>query len=329
MKPNTLIIGAGAVGLGIGSCLAKSTDWPITFLTRPGGADSLRDTGINRFGIFGDHRAAAERYGVIEAIDAAPPGQFDLILVCTKTFDSEPVAEQLAAHKSILGPDSKIVLFHNGWGTADIFAARFPRKKIFNARVITGFRRPDRSSVEITVHADDIRIGSIYYPESSPQLASLAQAISTGGIPAQISGNVSRDLWAKLLYNCALNPLAAILNATYGALGDSPHTRLLMDQIIEEIYQVMAAHGYSTHWDDAAGFKQAFYSTMIPRTYVHESSMLQDIRAGRKTEIDYLAGAVVQLGESKKVAVPANKFVFQQIAFIEDRNSSDQSQIGK
>jgi 2-dehydropantoate 2-reductase len=90
-----------------------------------------------------------------------------------------------------------------------------------------------------------------------------------------------------------------------------------MERIIEEGFAVMRAEGHSTHWDDAEGFKEAFYQKMIPPTYVHESSMLQDIRAGRKTEIDFLSGAIVRLGKKHRILTPANELVCSQIKFKE------------
>jgi 2-dehydropantoate 2-reductase len=319
MRLNSLIIGVGAVGLGVASCIAASTDWPLTFLTRPGRDTALSYGGIKRKGIFGEAVTAPERIAVFDNPGKIPGGPFDLILVCTKTFDSEQAAEMIKQNPSLFSPETKIVLFHNGWGSADPFVDRFSSKQIFNARVITGFKRPDLNIVEVTVHADDIRIGSVFFPADSIALAPLADAISAGGIPAKVTEKVGCEIWSKMLYNCALNPLGAVLNATYGALGDSPDTRLIMNRVIDECFAVMKASGNATHWESPDSYREAFYGKMIPPTYVHESSMLQDIRAGRRTEIEFLSGAIVRLGQQFQIPTPTNQTLVDQVSFLESR----------
>ena len=79
----------------------------------------------------------------------------------------------------------------------------------------------------------------------------------------------------------------------------------------------MRAAGHSTHWDDVESFLRAFYRQMIPATYAHESSMLQDVRNGRRTEIDALNGAVVELGKRLKIEVPHNRCMRDLVRFKE------------
>ena len=90
-----------------------------------------------------------------------------------------------------------------------------------------------------------------------------------------------------------------------------------MNLIIDEIFMVMEAAGYRTHWDSARTYQTAFYGTLIPSTAEHFSSTLQDLQAGKRTEIDALNGAVVALGKAYGVAVPANELVCQLIKFLE------------
>ena len=207
-------------------------------------------------------------------------------------------------------------MFQNGWGNFEIFSKSIPPQRIFNARVITGFRRLAPSHVEVTVHADAIKIGSLASGEAN-SLAKLADRISQGGIPCQVTPTIAKDLWSKMLYNCCLNPLGAILETPYGSLGDSPAARSLMRGIAREVFQVMRAAGHTTHWDDVESFLRAFYRQMIPATYAHESSMLQDVRNGRRTEIDALNGAVVELGERFGIEVPHNRCMRDLVCFKE------------
>ena len=312
-----LVIGAGGVGLGIASCLFNSGH-QVDIAGRQTSCDSLAQHGLARTGIFGEYHASSGTFGTFPGIPRISPTPYDYLLVCVKSFDSEPVARELADHPSLVSPDTRIVLLQNGYGNFEIFSALFPPEQIFIARVITGFRLLDRHHVEITVHAAPIHIGSPL-PGRSDAVADLCTAISQGGIPTEVSQCIEADLWAKILYNAMLNPLGAIFGATYGELGASEHTRSIMGRIAAEAFAVMRTSGHSTHWPGADPFLEAFYGQMLPPTRDHESSMLQSIRAGRRTEIDALNGALVALGKEHQVPTPVNETVVTLLRFLESR----------
>jgi len=79
----------------------------------------------------------------------------------------------------------------------------------------------------------------------------------------------------------------------------------------------MIAAGYNTHWASAEDYIDTFYKHQLPPTYNHEPSMLQDIRAGKRTEIDALNGAVVALGQQHAIPTPANTELSSKIRFME------------
>jgi 2-dehydropantoate 2-reductase len=208
------------------------------------------------------------------------------------------------------------VLSQNGWGNAEAFLPVFNKDIIYNARVITGFQRPHPNEVEVTVHAEAIHIGSLF---GSPitAVADLAKAIDAGGIPCETTAEIGRDIWAKMLYNCSLNPVGAVLDVTYGELAEQKSSRMFLDGIIEEAFDVMTRAGYETHWDSVKGFLDVFYSKLVPDTAGHKSSMLQDIAAKKRTEIDALNGAVIELAERLKIPVPYNSVAYNLVKFIE------------
>jgi 2-dehydropantoate 2-reductase len=86
-----------------------------------------------------------------------------------------------------------------------------------------------------------------------------------------------------MLYNCPLNALGALLKIPYGLLGEKESTREIMVAIVNEVFSVMRAIGYETHWINTHVFLEEFYVKLLPSTYEHESSMLQDLRAGKVT----------------------------------------------
>jgi 2-dehydropantoate 2-reductase len=314
---DVLIYGGGAVGLGIASCLIRPGD-RVEVLARPETAAALKTEGLRRTGIFGCTHARPDAFRCCSSLDEAAGGPYDFVLICTKSFDSASAAKDLAEHEPRLGPSATFVLLQNGWGNAEAFSAHFAKRRIYNARVITGFHRHRPNEVEITVHADAIHIGSLFAADLSA-IEPLARAIRAGGIPCESTDSIEKDLWAKMLYNCALNPLGAILGVPYGALADAASTRALMDRIVEEVFAVMVAAGYQTHWPQPRQFLDIFYSRLVPDTAAHESSMLQDITAGRRTEIDALNGAVIRLAQEHRIPVPYNLAVYNLVRFLESR----------
>lgn len=310
-----LIYGGGSVGLGIASCLLKS-ETQVNIIARENTVSYLRQYGLVRKGIFGEYYAEPADFGCFPSLSATSEQIYDYILVSTKSCDSLEAAKDISQHNTCFEDSTIIVLFQNGWGNAEIFSSFLPKEQIFNARVITGFNRPKPNEVLITVHADAIHIGSLFGVNPS-KIEDLCKAITNGDIPCQSTYEIEKDLWAKMLYNCALNPLGAILDVPYGTLAENDSTRFIMDNISEEIFQVLAITGYKTHWKKAGDFLKVFYDKLVPNTAEHKSSTLQDILAKKKTEIEALNGAVIKLAEKHHIEVPYNRTVYNMIKFIE------------
>lgn len=312
---NILIYGGGAVGLGIATALIKS-GCKVDIIARGKTVELLREHGIERRGIFGSFYLRPNFYGVYSSITESEDKHYDYIITAVKSNDSESAAKDIK--ENFKGKFDKIVLMQNGWGNFEIFSKQFESNKIFNARVITGFTRPEPNVSEVTVHADYIKIGSIS-KESKECVRELAEAIDTGGIPCITTSEIAKDLWAKMLYNCALNPVGAIFGVNYGGLEKSEYSREIMKNIVNEIFDVMNAKGYETYWKTGEEYLKFFYDKLLPPTREHFSSTLQDIRAGKRTEIDSLNGQVVKLGEETEINIKVNKTIVQMIKFMEDK----------
>ncbi len=313
-----LIYGGGSVGLGVASCLLKAGA-DIDIIARADSVEQLQNGGLKRTGIFGDYYAPPDAFGCLDSIDEIKGGVYDYVLVCTKSFDSVSAAKDLSGHRDSFNEQTVIVLFQNGWGNADVFLSFFESSIIYNARVITGFRRPHKNEVMITVHADSIHLGSLF-ESSTSRVENLCRAIEDGGIPCETTDSIEKDLWAKMLYNCALNPLGAILNVPYGILGKHNFTRTIMDGIVEEVFSVIKAADFQTHWQRPKDFLEVFYNELVPDTAEHRSSTLQDIMAKKPTEIDALNGAVIGLAGKFGLGVPINQTVYNMVKFAEMGN---------
>ena len=315
---NVLIFGSGAVGLGLGSCLLKTgADTVLVAGERTVGA--LRTKGLRRSGIFGEFKAGPETFSAYTDLGQIGSTTYDFIVVCTKSNHLSTAAKTIYDNRHLLKSGGKIVHFQNGWGNAEKFLLFFPQNLVYSGRVITGFTRPEPNHVTITVHAEAIHVGSLFAQPLKP-IEPLCRMINDGGIPCAGWKDIGKDLWAKMLYNCALNPLGAILDVPYGALADNLHTRQLMNQVIKEVYRVMASCSYNTYWPTAAEYCDIFYNKLVPPTAGHKSSTLQDLQAGKKTEIEALTGQIIELAKKAGTDVPCNAMLYNLIRFIEERN---------
>ena len=309
-----LLIGAGGVGIGLATSVA-SQGAEVSIFARSETASAIRENGIERCGLFAHYKI--KDIPVYEKYSDIPRNYFDYIFIASKTTANEEIAKNLNDNRKILKDSTRIIIFQNGFGNDEAYLKYFPKDRVFSARVITGFLRPERHISKVTVYTEPILLGSLQH-ENPNCLAEVADMITTSGIRCELTNEVDRYLWAKMLYNCALNPLGAILNVNYGKLTESEYSKEIMNSIIDEIFEVIKASGYSTLWNTPKEYKDIFYSKLVPDTYEHYSSTHQDIQRKIKTEIDSLNGKVIQLGEKNNVDVTTNKIIYNLIKSIEN-----------
>jgi 2-dehydropantoate 2-reductase len=298
---SVLVAGAGALGSVIGGLLARA-GCPVTLLGRPAHMDAIRARGLAVEGLFGDHHVR----GLVCATDVRElEGPYGTVLLTVKAWDTAAMAAACAPH---LAADGVLVSLQNGLGNMERAAVAVGDARVLGGRVIFGAELPRPGRVRVTVFADPVLIGS---PDPTDRrrvdLASrLAARLDAAGIPARPTDAVVADLWAKVLYNAALNPLGALLGLPYGALPEDPDTRAVMDAVIDEAFAVAVADRVGLPWRDAAGYRATFYGRLVPSTAAHRSSMLQDLERGRPTEIEAINGHVVARGAALGVPAPVN-----------------------
>lgn len=313
---HVLIIGAGAIGIALGASLYEQ-GMDVAFLASPHTKQAIEEKGIQRTGLFGDISVPAGKTAVYGNLEEVPAESTDYVLICTKTLANASVAEQLVKNKKLMTADGKIVILQNGWGNDTPFLNDFPVAQIYQARVITGFARTAPNISNITVHTAPILLGSLHGCDTAC-MEPLADAISASGIPSETTQQLSEALWAKMLYNTTLNPLGAILHLPYGKLADCSYSKAIMDRLIQETFAVMDACGYHTFWKTAKDYQKDFYEKLIPDTYEHRSSTLQDIEKKQKTEIHTLNGCIVLLAEKQGIAVPTHRMICEMILTLEE-----------
>ena len=308
-----LLIGAGAVGIGLAASVA-SQGAEVSIYARSETAKKIKENGIKRTGLFTHYEI--KDIPVYENYEEIPENHFDYIFIASKTTANGEIAENLNNHSSIVKETAKIIIFQNGFGNDEPYFKYFPKKQIYCARVITGFTRPERHISDVTVYTEPILLGSLQN-EDTTDLQEIADLITASGIECKVTDEIDKYLWAKMLYNCTLNPLGAILDVTYGQLTENPYTVEIMNNVLDEVFEVIKASPYETLWDSAEEYRDLFYSKLVPDTYNHYSSTHHDLQNNIRTEIDSLNGKVIRLGEVNNVDVKTNRFIYNLIKAIE------------
>jgi 2-dehydropantoate 2-reductase len=308
-----LIAGAGALGSVFGGFLRLAGD-EVTLLGRQPHLNAIEAHGLRIDGLWGEHCAG----GFDLLTDAADVrGSFDAILVTVKAYDTRAA---VAATASCLRADGVMISLQNGLGNVEAIVAAVGPERALGGRVIFGAEVTAPGAVRVTVYADPVLVG-MGAPGADARLQEKARhwaaRFDDAGIPAAFCADVGAALWAKVFYNAALNPLGAVLGVHYGALAEDEHTRAIMDSVIDEAFEVARAQGVVLPWASAAAYREQFYGRLVPATYHHRSSMLQDLERGRRTEIDAINGQVWKRAAAHGKVAPTNEMLTHLIGALE------------
>lgn len=315
-SPTYLIYGAGAIGSVLGGFLHK-VNRPVTFAGRGAHFRAMQQEGLRIIGIWGEHLVPKEEIRTFSD-PRNEKERFSTILLSVKSKDTLAAAREAAP---LLSEDGIMVSIQNGLGNWETIARFVGRERTVGARVIFGAEIPSPGLAKVTVNADDVLLGGPFSPVNQALLQTLNGDLQLSGIPARV---VTREeiwsaLWGKVLYNCSLNPLGAILEVPYGRLGENEETRKIIRGIIEEIFQVCKALNVSLPHRDAEEYYRFLLEWQLPPTSDHRASMLQDILLGRETEIEALNGAISRLAREVGISTPYNDLLTLLIKFKEKR----------
>ncbi len=304
-----LVMGAGALGTVFGAFLLKAGH-AVDFWGRGEHFRRLLDSGPVIDGLWG-----AFALGPVNSpAPHTPP--YDVILLCVKSFDTRAACRRV---QDLLAPNGLIVSLQNGLGNLEEISWVFGAPRTIGGRVIFGAQVPEPGRATVTVYAEPVLLGPIHPEANQTLLARVADDLDRAGIPTRVVPDILAHLWGKVLYNCALNPLGAVLGVPYGALAEHPETREFMRQIIAEIYAVAQAKGIALPFPEAEGYFQHFLTHLVPPTASHRPSMWQDLQAGRRTEIEALNGAICRYGRETGLSTPYNDAASRLVRFLEAR----------
>lgn len=298
-----LVFGLGALGTVFAVSLKTAGNEVYGFIKNTH-FPFLKDKPLKIIGLFGEKEAFID--GFFTNPEDIKDLNLDLIILTVKSFDTEKAVSQI---KVFIKPDTLLLLAQNGYGNYEIATKILGKNRVILSRIIFGAKLIEPGFSEVTVFGDNVIIGQPDNAISEETLKTIAHILNQSGIPTKISNEVYSILWEKIIYNCALNPLGAILECSYGDLASQEETKFLMDKIIEEIFIVIDHHKIKFNWKNAEEYKEYFYKKLIPPTANHYPSMYYDLKLGKKTEIEALNGAIVKLAEEKGLDVPFNKFI--------------------
>jgi 2-dehydropantoate 2-reductase len=300
------IIGPGAIGLVLAVRLALAPDKPSVTLIehRPDRAARLSAKPLKLLSAGGDLQAPVP----VRLAPDAPP---DLVLLAVKAYAAADAARAAAPW---IGT-APLVAMQNGLGAAAEVAAVLPRTTVITA---TSYQAATLVAEGEVRHVANLVTYLGYEgrpPDEAVRLA--ADVLTAASIPAEAAEDMRGLVWGKLIINAAINPVAALAGEPNGRIVERPTLRALARAIAEEGEAVAQAEGIKLPYTSAV---EAVLET-ARETSANRCSMLQDLDAGRPTEIDYLNGAIVGVAEKHGLSVPANRAIASLIRQVSHKKS--------
>jgi 2-dehydropantoate 2-reductase len=284
------VVGAGAMGCLYGAALHRGGA-EVTLVD----VDDAHIAAINQRGLELDTRAGVELLPLpaIRPEQASEP--FDLVVLFTKTFPTDTALEGVA---KAIGPGPHVLTLQNGLGNDEAVA-----RHVAPERVIAGVSTLPSDLAgpgRVRSHGEG---GSQIYPALGGDAGfaqRVADLLTAGGLPTSLAPDIQAAVWGKAIFNATMNTLCALTRRTPGFLGAHEESRTLIHAAVEE--GVAAARACGVAIDGAA--IHALTQVSVTDHADHEASMLQDVKADRRTEVDAIAGAIVRAAQGKGVATP-------------------------
>jgi 2-dehydropantoate 2-reductase len=284
------VVGAGAMGCLYGAAMHRGGAEVVLV-----DVNEAHIAAINNDGLELDTRRGIERLLLPAVRPEALTEPVDLVLLFTKTFHTDAALDGVAAS---IGPDTHVLTLQNGLGNDEAVARHVGRD-----RVIAGISTLPSDLAgpgKVRSHGEG---GSQIYPAfgGDPAVAQeIADLLTAGGLPTTLAADIQAAIWSKAIFNATMNTLCALTRRTPGFLGAHDESRALIHAAVEE--GVAAAQACGVNVDGAK--IHALTQVSVTDHADHEASMLQDVKAGRRTEVDAIAGAIVRAAADHGVACP-------------------------
>ena len=241
----------------------------------------------------------------------------DLIILATKFAGLKDAIKNI---KNFVKEDTVILSLLNGVTSEDIIADVYGKDKMLYSYFI------GHSSVRCgnSVTHDDVNT-IVFGAENNlgENVVAVKNFFDKVGINYKIPDDIKRSMWLKFMLNVSANQPTAILRMTFGDMFENTHFMKFAENIMREVQSVAKAEGVlntETMVDEAL----KHLKTMTPGG---KTSMLQDVEAGRKTEVDMFAGTVIELGKKHGISTPYNKILREMIGIIEEHQDIHRQEV--
>lgn len=286
-----LIFGAGAMGSFFGALLSRRNR--VTLVGRPLHMKAVRDRGLR---ITGKTSLLAKPAAAVTRVPPSP--EPDLIMVTTKAYDT-------GAAMHSLRPFARTAIFltvQNGLDNPEIIAQT--AKRVAAGTTSHGVTFVGPGEVRHAGVGDTV-IGA-WSAVDEADLVRLRDVFEEAGIPTHLSSDPRTELWAKVIVNASINPLAALAGVANGRLVRDRRLRTTLEAVCREAAAAARADGAAI---DPTDIVQRTI-TVARRTAANRASMLQDLDRGHRTEIDAISGAVIRVADRHRLPVPVNRTLY-------------------
>lgn len=288
-------MGSGGLGGYFGARLC-GTDSEVHFIARGRHLEAMKSDGLRVEGpvpIHIPHVNATDDPGQV--------GVVDFVMLGVKLWDTEAALEQI---RPMVGPDTAIISFQNGVLKDQYLRAAYDESQIMGGvgYVATTIDRP--GVIRQTGPMQRLLFGEFDGSDSSRGRALLSACLA-GGIKAEFSENIVREIWQKYVFLVGLSGLTTTIRKCIGPIREHPQTRALLLDVMREVVAVGQAYGVDLA-DDYADVRLKLADDVA---YEMTSSMHHDLERGNRLEVRWLAGGVVELGKIKGVSTPLNRTI--------------------
>jgi 2-dehydropantoate 2-reductase len=316
------IVGAGAIGGYLGAKLALAGE-TVTLIARGSHLEAIKKDGLKLLMADGSSQVA---HPALATSDIQEAGTQDVVILTVKAHSVRAIAPALS---TLYNPDTMVVTAQNGipWWYFRHHGGEYEGTRIQSVD-------PD-GMIEAGIGADRA-IGCVVYPATeiiepgvikhiegdrftlgeidgtkSDRLQLLAQTLKQAGFKTPIRNQIRTEIWIKLWGNLAFNPISALTGATLEDICRYPLTRELARQMMTEAQAIAEKLGIKF------GITLEQRINGAQNVGAHKTSMLQDIEAGRSTEIDAIVGAVAELGKLTRIPTPYIDAIYASVKLLE------------
>ncbi|MHA2423717.1 MAG: ketopantoate reductase family protein [Candidatus Thorarchaeota archaeon] len=305
-----VVMGSGAIGSLYGGLLSLIESNSVTLVGREPVVSAIQSQGLIIKGVMGNHTIPIKAVTDPSTIESA-----DLVLITTKTYDTVRAAKSI---KHLADQGAYIMPVQNGIGTEALVAEALNTTRVLRATTCMGAIIFPPGVITAT-GVGITEIGS-RYAENMHMVSKVADMLQEAGFHVKASDNIEGVIWTKTIVNCGINPVGALTDMSNGEIHNNRVLRSLVVQLVEETAAVADALGIVLTTDDPIRYALG----TAKATSENINSMLQDIRARKRTEIDSITGAVINIAKKLGIETPVSRAVYSLVKAIESKYLSDE-----